>query len=169
MCADAFIIPTNPDPFSVMAIRTLKTMLPRWKKWSLMSRQYFESATYPLPDTGMKFLGEIIQRFNIRAGRAAHPYQAQIEQIKSCVETELVPELNKNNMVYKPDTDHCLAEIKDFGALSQKANDNHIPVVALTDNQVGYSGNVGDNVGETKEDIQSKFDSIASMILESVL
>ena len=31
---DAFIVPTNPDPFSVMALDTLGKILPKWVSWS---------------------------------------------------------------------------------------------------------------------------------------
>ena len=32
--SDAFIIPTNPDPFSIMALKTMSKILPRWKQWA---------------------------------------------------------------------------------------------------------------------------------------
>jgi cellulose biosynthesis protein BcsQ len=73
MSSDAFIVPTNPDPFSLMALKTLKTILPRWKVWVDRSREYFASASYPLPKTEMKFIGEVIQRFNLRKKKAATP------------------------------------------------------------------------------------------------
>jgi cellulose biosynthesis protein BcsQ len=69
MSSDAFIVPTNPDPFSLMALKTLKSILPRWKTWIERSREYFIDASYPLPDTEMKFIGEVIQWFNLRNGR----------------------------------------------------------------------------------------------------
>ena len=33
LISDAFIIPTNPDTFSLMAIKSLSAILPRWVKW----------------------------------------------------------------------------------------------------------------------------------------
>ena len=52
--ADAFIIPTNPDPFSIMALRTLKNILPRWKQWANNSRTMFMDAAYSYPRKGSK-------------------------------------------------------------------------------------------------------------------
>jgi chromosome partitioning protein len=33
LVSSAFILPTNPDPFSIMALRTLCSVLPRWGNW----------------------------------------------------------------------------------------------------------------------------------------
>jgi cellulose biosynthesis protein BcsQ len=104
MSSDAFIVPTNPDPFSIMALKTLTTILPRWKTWIERSKEYFANASYPLPDTEMKFVGEIIQRFNLRNKKPASPYQGKIEEIKHFIENIFVPELARRNMVY--DIDH---------------------------------------------------------------
>jgi cellulose biosynthesis protein BcsQ len=81
----SFIVPTNPDPFSVMAIETLKTILPRWVAWVRSSAPLFANSAYPLPDFSPKFIGSIIQRFNIRKGKAAKPYRDNISEIKSVI------------------------------------------------------------------------------------
>ncbi|WP_417089360.1 ParA family protein [Eubacterium maltosivorans] len=54
MISDAFIVPTNPDPFSTMALKTLKSVLPRWKKQAQNARILFQDASYPLPETEIK-------------------------------------------------------------------------------------------------------------------
>jgi cellulose biosynthesis protein BcsQ len=169
--SDAFIVPTNPDPFSLMALKTITTTLPRWKKWSSTAKPIFADASYPLPDTEMKFIGEVIQRFNIRNGRPANPYQPKIEEIKQYVEGVLVPELRKSNMVYDTDSakGHCLAEIPEFGALLQKANDHNIPVIALTDEQIKEAGNVLQTMAKKRDTIYNIFDNMAQVILERVL
>jgi cellulose biosynthesis protein BcsQ len=176
MSSDAFIVPTNPDPFSLMALKTLKTILPRWKAWVERSKEYFADASYPLPDSEMKFIGEIIQRFNLRNRKAATPYQGKIEEIKQYIETEFVPELTAKGMIYdigsllKDDllADHCLAEISEFGALLQKANKQNIPVVALTREQIGERGNVSHQIDEKQKLISQSFDKMARIILELV-
>ena len=71
----AFIIPTNPDPFSVMAIDTLTNIFPRWMQWSKTMGSTFNDSAYPLPNLTPRFCGELIQRFNIRKGKAASPYR----------------------------------------------------------------------------------------------
>jgi cellulose biosynthesis protein BcsQ len=176
MSSDAFIVPTNPDPFSLMALKTLKTILPRWKAWLDRSKDYFSEASYPLPNTEMRFIGEVIQRFNLRNKKAASPYQGKIEEIKKYIEDEFVPALSSKGMVYDIDslvekrllTDHCLAEISEFGALLQKANEQNLPVVALTRERIGEAGNVLEQIDEKNKLIIQSFEKMADIILELV-
>jgi len=176
MSSDAFIVPTNPDPFSLMSLKTLSAILPKWKKWIGKSKEYFADASYPLPDTEMKFIGDVIQRFNIRNGKPAVPYHGIMEEIKNYIEYQFVPNLVKENMVYDISplikkgilADHCLAEIYDFGALLQKANEYNIPVVALTDSRFGWAGKVLSQMRDKQDDISQAFDKIAEIILEIV-
>lgn len=174
--SDGFIVPTNPDPFSVMALKTLTTILPRWKTWSERSRELFSESSYPLPDVEMKFIGEIIQRFNLRNKKAARPYTGKIEEIKYYVENEFVPILERHGMAFDISpllesgvlTDHCLAEISEFGALLQKANDHCIPVVALTDAQIKETGPVLEQMASNRDRFVDLFNKIADVVLELV-
>lgn len=74
MSSDGFILPTNPDPFSVMAINTLAKVTPRWNKVAADFNENFKSAAYKLPDSRHVFLGSLIQRFNLMKGKPANPY-----------------------------------------------------------------------------------------------
>ncbi|MFD2663654.1 hypothetical protein [Paenibacillus thailandensis] len=176
MSSDAFIIPTNPDPFSIMALKTLKTVLPRWKRWSLQSREIFKDASYPLPNTEMKFIGEIVQRFNLRNQKAARPYQGKIDEIITYIESELVPELEKHSMTYDISElissgrleNHCLAQISEFGALLQKANIAMVPVFALTDRQIGETGEVLDQMATKRDRFDLIFSNMANVVMELV-
>ena len=174
MMADGFIIPTNPDPFSVMAINTLTRVLPRWKSWAVQSRTMFSDSAYPLPESEMRFIGEIIQRFNLRNGKAARPYEAKITEIKREIETRLVPILNANGMTFDIEpllskgmlSDHCLAEIPEFGSLLQKAHAAAIPVYALNAETIAESGNVLDQMMSKRDLFDQIFTGIASIIME---
>ena len=174
MMSDGFIIPTNPDPFSVMALNTLNSVLPRWKNWAVQSRTLFEDSAYPLPHAEMKFIGEIIQRFNLRNGRAARPYESKITEIKTTIETKLVPTLAANGMTFDITnliingtlTDHCLAEISEFGSLLQKAHAAGIPVFALDQTTIHESGNVLDQMLKSRDRFDELFTKIASVIME---
>lgn len=55
--SDYFILPTNPDPFSIMAIETLSSVLPRWGAWKNSALETFMDSAYPLRDGLPKFLG----------------------------------------------------------------------------------------------------------------
>lgn len=175
MSSDAFIVPTNPDPFSLMALKTLTTILPRWKDWFERSKEYFLNASYPLPNTEMKFIGEVIQRFNLRNKKPASPYVRRIEEIKDYIENMFVPALASKNMTYDISvliqknilTDHCLAELSEFGALLQKANEYNIPVIAVTEQQIGV-GYVMEQMREKQSLITQSFEKMAGIILELV-
>lgn len=174
--ADAFIVPTNPDPFSVMALKTLKKILPKWKKWAIQGRELFVDSSYPLPVCDMKFIGVIIQRFNIRKRKAAKPYVGKIEEIKEYIETDFTDELAKNDMLFCINsliqdgviTNRTLAEIPEFGALIQKANDAMLPVFALTKSDMGTVGNVYDSMEEKRKQLDRIYETITKVIMELV-
>jgi cellulose biosynthesis protein BcsQ len=164
--SDAFIVPTNPDPFSLMALKTLTKVLPRWKKWAENSRELFTEASYPLPHTEMKFMGEICQRFNRRQGRPTASFDRTITEIKDYISTSFLDELKKNNMAYKCD-DYHLAEIPDFGALLQAANSLGIPVFKLEDKNLP-GGATFQNTTDKRDEIFRIFSTISDTILELV-
>ena len=174
MSADAFMIPTNPDPFSIMALRTLRNILPRWKQWSSNSKSLFQDASYPLPDKEVKFIGHIVQRFNLRKGKAAKPYQDRISEINKVVEEELVPELSKHNMCFdispliskgKINT-HCLAEISEFGALLQKSHEYSVPIFSLSDAEIGRTGPIYEQLKGNRTRFSDIFNNVSEIIME---
>ena len=174
--ADVIIVPANPDPFSTMALKTLKQILPKWKKWAIQGREIFKESSYPLPNCEMKFVGEIIQRFNLRNHKAERPYTEKISEIKTYIETEFVSELEKYDMVYDISVliekgvlkDHCLGEIPEFGALIQKANESMLPVFELTKEDMGTVGNVYDSMEGKRKLFDEMYENIINVIMELV-
>jgi hypothetical protein len=63
-----------------MAIETLKNILPKWVSWKKNAVQLFADSAYPLLEGEPKFIGSLIQRFNVRKGRAAKPYRDNITE-----------------------------------------------------------------------------------------
>lgn len=123
LISNAFIIPTNPDPFSIMALETLKTVLPRWVTWKRNAIELFANSAYPIPGGTPKFLGTLIQRFNIRKGKPARPYRDNITEIKAKVSNGVFNALSSAGMTLTADEygslaedGYCLGEIPDFRA-----------------------------------------------------
>ena len=124
----------------------------------------------------MKFIGEIIQRFNLRNHKAAKPYTGKILEIKTYIETEFVGELEKYDMVYDISpliqagvlTDRCLGEIPEFGALIQKANEAMLPVFNLSKEDMGTVGNVYDIMEEKRKLFNNMYEKIVKVIMELV-
>lgn len=174
--SDAFIIPTNPDPFSIMALNTMKKILPRWKQWAVNSKPLFETATYPLPEKTPRFVGEIIQRFNLRNSKPAAAYKDKITEIEKFVEDPLVTELEKYDMVYDITSavegnfsaSYCLAQIPEFGALNQRSHEHGLPIFALSDDQMGTQGKVKEAMLKKREDLNNIYEKVADVIVATV-
>lgn len=171
--SDGFLIPTNPDPFSIMAIDTLGKILPKWVDWAVRMRPLFEASSYPLPTETPKFVGEVIQRFNIRKGRAAKPYRDNIAEIKTRISEYFLPIIKKNHMTFSSQTyqkagisdDFCLAEIPDFAGLLPKSGVAGVPVYDLTDAELTETGVVLDGLKERRNEFNRLFETLAKMIL----
>lgn len=148
LISDAFVIPTNPDTFSLMALKSLSRILPNWVKWKNHNMELYRDSAYPLPESTPKFAGEIAQRFNIRNGQATKPYKEKIEELTDLVIHTLAPSFASCNMIFPQiqyenagiGTDYKLAEIKDFQGLSPKSHKAHVPVYALTDEELDAKG-----------------------------
>jgi cellulose biosynthesis protein BcsQ len=173
LISDAFIIPTNPDPFSVMALDTLKMILPRWATWKANAVSLFAESAYPLPGGSPKFFGSLIQRFNIRRGKAAKPYRDNIAEIKMRITEKLVPALQTAHMALAPneygnaaDDGYCLGEIPDFQGLLPKSYDAGVPVYDLRDSEIGETGPVLQNLKDKRKLFRDQFESIRDKIVE---
>jgi chromosome partitioning protein len=161
--SDFFIIPTQPDPFSIMAVNTLVSVLPRWANWLAYSRPVFAQSSYPLPNTTPKLLGLIIQRFNIRKDR--------IDELKDVLVNRLVPALEKNGMALEKESylsigmsDYCLAEIPDFQSLIQKGYTAGLPAFALSDRQLVENEDILDALKNSRAHLKDIFMVISNKV-----
>lgn len=163
--SDRFIVPTNPDPFSLMALKTLLKVLPRWKIWADNTRPILSDASYPLPMAEMKFIGEISQRFNRRNRKPTASYQAVINDIKNYVNDTFAKDLELYHMTCSR-TDYHIAEIPDFGAMLQKSNELRVPVFCLKDDELP-GGASFQNTTAKRDEIKSTFSQLANVLQES--
>lgn len=152
MSCNYFLVPTSPDFFSVMAIRSLARILPNWEKWAKNARPMLAQATYPLPIETPKFLGYTINDFNLSNGKPQHSFKAIIDNISNEVENTFVPALdevgmllNKNlyteaydEMIAKSNNNnlnynniYCLAQISNFNKLIAISNKHSIPIFEI--------------------------------------
>lgn len=170
--SDYFLIPTNPDPFSIMALETLESILPRWASWKVANEAVFQDSAYPLRPGLPKFAGTVVQRFNVRKGRAAAPYRDNITEIKSVTTDRLYPALRNAGLTLADAgypaplraQGYCLDEIPDFGALLPRAHEVGVPVFALENRELGYSGPVLENMITKRQQIQTQFQNAAQML-----
>ncbi len=149
LISDGFIVPTNPDTFSLMALKSLATILPRWVNWKDNNINSFIHSAYPLPSGTPKFIGEIPQRFNIRNGIATTPFRIKLEQLSQQTVEVFVPALRGKEMMFQDEAyntaginsqNYFLEEIKDFQGLAPKSLNANVPVFELTDEELGTTG-----------------------------
>lgn len=172
LISTGFIIPTNPDPFSIMALDTLKTILPRWVGWKHNAVQLFANSAYPLRDGIPQFVGSLIQRFNVRNGRAARPYRDNIEEINERISGSFFSSLKTAGMTFAPSEygDHlieeryCLGAIPDFQGLLPKSNDAGVPIFELTDAEINETGPILTNAKDRRQRFSALFEQIASEV-----
>lgn len=177
LSSHAFILPTNPDPFSIMALNTLQTILPRWAEWKKNAVATFSDTAYPLLPGLPKFCGSVVQRFNIRNGRAARPYRDNIAEIKERLADGFLDALQKNGMTFSPEQygaqliedQYCLAEIPDFQGLLPKAHDAGVPVFELTDPEIGESGPILAGLQTKRELFKGQFETLAEQVSALVI
>lgn len=167
--ANYFIVPTAPDSFSALAIQSLAKVLPKWEKWAVRARDIFEGASYPLPKVTPRFLGTVIQRFNIRKGQPTKANKEAIGRLKESVTGVLNSALREVNMLLSEsqytDEGDCLAYIPDFQTLNTLYQKYGVPVFALSDDQLGHKGVVVKQYQENREKFQVMFSNFADRVI----
>lgn len=168
MSSDFFIVPTVPDNFSNMAIRSLAQVLPMWEKWAVRARNVFSGAFYPLPQETPRFLGTIIQGFNIRKGKPTQANREMINQLCNTVRDTLIGALREPGMLL-PDNlyeeNYCLAQISDFQSLNAAYQSSSVPVFALTNEELRYGGTVLDQYKATRKRFKDDYSKFADLII----
>ena len=187
MISGAFIVPTNPDPFSLMSLKTLGLEIERWVNWKDRFGPAFADATYPLPEGWAKFVGAIHSRFNRHKSKAAGRYHERIVQIDNRIEDEFVPKLLTSRALFSsaayegasrialpedaqdPQRNrlYSLARIPDFAQVSHIASDLGKPVYEITDADLRYSG-LRRNVKTSVQENVATFDSIFSAVSKKI-
>lgn len=153
--SDYFIVPTSPDIFSYMSIRSLAKFLPQWERWAKKARPLFRGAEYPLPNSTPKFIGYTINDFNLTKGNPSKSFESLMNKISTEVGSSLVPSLRTEDMILKNEKychasslngevrrmrkvdPYCIAEISNFNKLIAESNKLSIPIFELSEIQLG--------------------------------
>lgn len=175
MTSDFFILPTVPDFFSVMAIDSLASIIPKWHHWAEKASdlRILKDAAYPFPKITPLFLGTIIQNYRIKYRQPSAAFQKWMEEIKNAISTRLVPELGKEHMLLPThlyneqglEDDFCLIKISDFNSLVAISQDHQTPVFNLTREQVKQTGAVWETTQRSQEDFKQAFSTLADRVI----
>ena len=169
MSSNYFILPCAPDYFCYMAIQSLCKVFDRWVTdyKSIRNNNIFSTATYKLPDALPKFLGTIQQRYRPRNGSPAKAFLEWIDKIGSAVRTDLVPTLEKLNMVnQKHNADYNLSNIADFNSLIAMSQEHSTPVFLLNETLINRHGQVLENMLASVDNFDKAFEALAQTIIE---
>ncbi|MBB99241.1 MAG: chromosome partitioning protein ParA [Rhodobacteraceae bacterium] len=185
MASDAFIVPTNPDPFSLMAIGTLGSHLVRWNEWKQSNFGKFADADYPLHQSTPVFLGTLNSRFNKHASKAARKFDIRIKKIDERVEESFVPRIRNAGMTVKEECyakafldwkdvltkdntgKYALARIPDFQGLIHTSNLSGVPIYLLDEDSLKSDEIVGVVKENAMKNIAS-FDNIYEAITSKI-
>ncbi|MCH8491531.1 MAG: AAA family ATPase [Oceanicaulis sp.] len=186
MICQSFIVPTNPDPFSLMSLKTLALEISKWVDWKQSYGSSFFDATYPLPEGWAKFLGALHSRFNRHKSKAAGQYHKRISEIDDRIEDSFVPAMKKSGCMYPDDRyleashiilpssaadadkvrPYALARVPDFGQITHLASDFDKPVFAITDDDIKdlLYGHVKTSVEANIQTLDLLFDAVCEKI-----
>jgi len=172
MISDYFIIPTAPDYFSVMALDSLSDILPKWYRQSkrLQNNEILKDAEYKFPNKTPKFLGNIIQQFNVRSNRPTQGFTKWFNKINHLTNEKFIPALKKEDMLLKScfyNENYILAEIANFHSLIAYAQEHNKPVFALNRDDVKQSGTVWSSSEGKIEQFEELFSTLADSIQRS--
>lgn len=169
--SDYFILPTSPDYFSEMAIRSIARVLPNWEKWAKQARDLFQDATYPLPMNTPKFLGYTVNDFTVHNGKPAQAFKNIIERIDATVRDILIPNLSQVDMLLPSAAyrNYRLVEIPNFHTFQARYQQYGVPVFELTDEMLGSKKkDTLNNQRERKEKLNGLFSKAATEILRLI-
>ncbi|WP_430439637.1 ParA family protein [Shinella sp.] len=185
LAADSFIVPTNPDPFSIMALHTLSDRVLKWSQWLRTSYDIYKDTQYPLSEKPAVFLGTITSRFNKHSSKAARKFDERIQQIDQTVKDVLFKKLEGEGMTLAmkkyeeafalcpdmgpgmPTSALSLARIPDFQSLAQISSNNEVPVVALNETMLREGGLGGSSLIAAQKNVQEFsmiFDCVARKV-----
>lgn len=174
--SDYFLIPMAPDYFSAMAVDSVSSILPKWKRWASAARDFpvFRDSAYPLPRCEPKFLGSIIQKYRVREGvTASAAFQRWIDEIQKRVENTLIPALRGADMLLSEDTykdagfplPQAILQMSDFNGLIAQSQKHSSPVFALTDEQLEQTGIILERTKKSMERFEMLFSACADRII----
>lgn len=177
--SDFFLVPMHPDYFAIMAVRSLASVLPKWKHWADTAKKMtvLQEAEYPFPNAAPKFLGYVIQKYRPRGNSApSKAFEQWITQVETAVADGLIPALGAADMLlpekmyqdagFKPA--EPLLQMSDFNGLIARSQEHQVPVFELTDAQLKLGGSVLDNTKESMDRFRGLFEQAADRVITLV-
>ena len=172
--SDFFVVPANPDVFSVMAIDSLARVVPRWFAWAqnAAALDALATADYPFPEPRLKFLGLVVQRYRLKGGQPTEAFRGYFDQLDAAIEETLIPAFKAADLLLPDDRYQAaglegayrLASISDFNTLIADSQRSRKPVFALTQEDVNRRGFVWRTQKSNIESFSQTFSDLAERV-----
>jgi hypothetical protein len=169
----------HPDYFSVMAIESLATVLPKWQAWADAAKAMplLREAEYPFPNVTPRFLGYIIQKYRPRGGGVpSAAFQQWIDQVVVDVADKLLPALRTAGMMmgqkkyrdagFEPHVP--LLQMSDLNSLIARSQEHQVPIFELTDQQLRQQGVVLKTTKKSMENFKTLYSEAADRVLKLI-
>lgn len=176
--SDYFIVPTHPDYFSNMAIKSLASVIPRWRKWSVAASQSpaLVDAAYPFPATVPRFLGYVVQNYRPRNGAPSRAFAMWIKQLIANVKDILIPAITGCGMMLRKEAYEAagynpsvpLLQMPDFNSLIASSQTHHTPIFELTAEQLGQAGQVLSVTQKSQRKFKKLFGDASKRIIKAL-
>ncbi|MDK9716144.1 MAG: ParA family protein [Sulfuritalea sp.] len=168
LTSDYFIVPTACDYFSKLAIKSLKTILPQWEIWAKNARTILSESSYPLKLETPKYLGAVIQRYNIRNNQPTQANQEIINEILAEIRGNFIPALRSAGMTDDRFSSDFAIQIPDFNTLNALYHQYGVPVFEITTTMMRAAGWFGQTLSTNEQklaDFKSEYEKMAQRIV----
>ncbi len=176
--SDLFMVPMHPDYFSTMAIKSLTSVLPKWKSWSdaAAATSALQEAEYPFPAKSPKFLGYVVQKYRPRAGVPSKAFQTWIDQLEESVANIFIPAMEQSGLmlddaVYAAggyDPRQPILQMPDFNSLIARSQEHQVPIFELTPAQMEQVGSVLSSSQASQAKFKSLFEEAAERTIRVI-
>jgi cellulose biosynthesis protein BcsQ len=173
-----FIVPMHPDYFSNMAISSLATVLPKWRRWAAAASETgaLKDAAYPFPKSAPKFLGYIVQKYRPRSGAPSRAFENWIAQLNQNVEKLLLPALQKADMLLSSEIyskagikpSEPILQMPDFNSLIASSQTHAVPIFELTPEQLNQAGVVLERTIASRDEFKKLFKESADKVIAAI-
>lgn len=160
---DYFVVPVNPDAFSLQGIENLGIKLEEWKRnWKNTGQALAGKMPNELILKGESlFIGYILNSYNVYAKKFIKDHNVWAEKIPEKVKNFLSEKHSKNGLVAKS-SESALGNIQDYGLIPAKCQDISSAIFDL-DPEIASSLNLGTK--ENLEKAKKEFEELSENIL----
>ena len=180
--SDLLVVPTSPDFFSIMALRSLAEVLPRWQRWAQQASEnpLLKTAAYAFPPPRFKLAGAVIQRYRLyRApteanpnGDPTRPFAEWIQRVSDSMTADFLPAMRAAGLLLPAeayeaagiDQDGVLARVQEFNSLLPKSQEHQKPVFELTVAELQQAGVVLENSEKQVRSLYRLFDDLCDRL-----